>query len=59
VAGGCEHDNEPSGFIKGGELTSSVTIRVPRRPLFFVVSWWLVGWLVSINVYIRQTNLKL
>jgi len=33
VAGSCEHDNEPSGLIKG-----SVTISLSRRTVFHVDS---------------------
>jgi hypothetical protein len=39
VAGSCEHGNESSGSIKGGNfLTSCVSIGFPRRALFHGIS---------------------
>jgi len=31
LAGSCEHGNEPSGFVKGGEFLTRVAIRLLRR----------------------------
>jgi hypothetical protein len=36
VVGPCEHGNEPSGSIKGGEFLDSVIISFSRRTLFYV-----------------------
>jgi hypothetical protein len=47
VADSCEHSNEPSGSIKGGNFfTSWVTVSFSRRTLLHG-SGWLVGWLVQ------------
>jgi hypothetical protein len=42
VAGSCEHGNEPSGSIKGGNvLISSVTISFSRMTLLNGISYLL------------------
>jgi hypothetical protein len=38
VVGSCEQDNEPSGSIKGGNLTSWLTVSFSRRDLLHGVS---------------------
>jgi hypothetical protein len=54
VAGPCEHGNEPSGSIKGGEffdqLDNSWIFKKDSAPWSLLVAW-LVGWLVS---YLKQ-----
>jgi hypothetical protein len=43
LAGSCEHGNEPSYSIKGGEfLTSCVTVRFSRRILLCEISYLFV-----------------
>jgi hypothetical protein len=46
VAGCCEHGNEPSGSIKGGNLLDYLSdYKLLKK---YYAPWsWLVGWLVG------------
>jgi len=47
VAGSCEYGNEPSGYIKDGDVLTSWMADVFSRSILLSFVSWLVGWLVA------------
>jgi hypothetical protein len=47
VAGCCEHGNEPSCSMKGGEFDKLSYYSFPLRTLLHGISWWMLNGISS------------